>query len=118
MTMPTTRQQTAIAEGKIKVDKQHASSMTPWKRMHSSKYMNHNESGGDSEMKEGGQVLTRKQGKKCETKQAGGGFNDENKTPLSKKSRFRTDNQHYFKPGLLFRPHVKPETDNSHPRDN
>jgi len=114
--MPTTRRQSAIAEGRIKIDEQR-SSLTTRKGRHPSKGVKHDQSGhgGDSEMKEG-VAVGLKQGKKREIEQAGGDFNADDKEPLSKKSRFESDSedrrgaedeQQVFKPGLCFRPLYK-----------
>ena len=83
--MPTTRRQTAIAEGKIKPDEQLASSATR-KGRRSSKVIKHEQSGGYSEMKEGGAVELKK-GKKRKAERAGEDFKVEDEQYLSKKSR-------------------------------
>ena len=101
-TMPTTRRQSAIAEGKIKPDEQvqkPASSRTRRGRR-SSKVIKHG-SGGDS----GGGAVESKKGKKREAEQTGEDLKAADEEYLSKKSRTEDksgieEKQRIFKHGV------------------
>jgi hypothetical protein len=104
--MPTTRRQSAIAEGKIKLDEQNPLSTT-WKGRRPSKGIKHEQSGlgGESE----GSLAGMRQGKKRKAEQVKG--EAAGKEHLPKKSRFGTDSedksevedkQRGFKPGSYF----------------
>ena len=98
--MPTTRQQTAILEGKIKPEERRASSTTRRGRR-SSEVMKHEPCSGDSEMKEE-RAVELKQGKKRKSERAGGDLEAEDEEYLSKKSRTEDqsgieEKQHIFK---------------------